>query len=159
MNRFPDRPAEDLRIPVETLLRPVAIVGLFAIALIHFVDLFDTMKAHAYVGVLFIVLIGACLAAAGALLGGRPRRAWMLTTAVAAAPFVAYVVSRSVGLPGATDDVGNWTQPLGLAAVFVEFLVVATSLRALVPDRSEATKAAWSPSHLTDRVPERAGTS
>ena len=162
MSWFPDRRAgapEGLSIPVETLLRPVAIVGLLAIALIHFLDFFDTIKTHPYVGVLFMALIAGCLAAAATLLGRRPRRAWMLTAAVAAAPFLGYVLSRSVGLPGATDDIGNWTQPLGLAAVFVEFLVVAISLRALVPDRSEVTKAAWSPSRLTDRVPERAGTS
>ena len=69
MSWFPDRRAgapEGPGIPVETLLRPVAIVGLLAIALIHFLDLFDTIKAHAYVGVLFIALIGACLQAAAA---------------------------------------------------------------------------------------------
>jgi len=162
MSWSPDRrtgTSEDLSIPVETLLRPVAIVGLLAIALIHFLDLFDTIKAHAYVGILFIALIVGCLAAAGALLGRRPRRGWMLTGAVAAAPFLAYVVSRSVGLPGAMDDIGNWTQPLGLAAVFVEFLVMAISLRALVPDRSEATKTAGGRSRLTNRTPDRAGMS
>jgi hypothetical protein len=130
-----------------------------AIALIHFLDLFDTIKSHAYVGVLYLVLIAGCLVAAGGLLGRKPRRAWMLTTAVAAAPFLGYVVSRSVGLPGATDDIGNWTQPLGLAALFVEFLVTAISLRALVPDRVEARKSASPPSRPTDRVRERAGTS
>ena len=52
-----------------------------------------------------------------------------------AAPFLGYIVSRSVGLPGATDDISNWTQPLGLAALFVEFLVMGISLRALVPVR------------------------
>jgi hypothetical protein len=61
----------------------------------------------------------------------------MLTTAVAAAPFLGYIVSRSVGLPGAADDIGNWTQPLGLATLFVEFLVMGISLRALVPVRRQ----------------------
>lgn len=133
---FPGRRAatpEELGIPVETLLRPAAIVGVLAIALIHFLDLFGTIQSHVYVGVLYLVLIAGCLAAAGGLLGRKPWRAWMLTGAVAAAPFLAYIVSRSVGLPGATDDIGNWTQPLGLAALFVEFLVMAISLRVLVP--------------------------
>src|SRR5438445_9866077 len=75
--------------------------GLLAIALIHILDLFGTLKSHAYIGVLYMVLIAACLVAAGGLVGRQPRRAWMLATAVAAAPFLAYVVSRSVGLPGA----------------------------------------------------------
>jgi hypothetical protein len=140
MSRFPGRGAdtpEYLSIPVETLLRPAAIVGLLAIALIHFLDLFSTIQSHAYVGVLYLVLIAGCLVAAGGLIGPKPWRAWMLTTAVAAAPFLGYIVSRSVGLPGATDDIGNWTQPLGLAALFVEFLVMGISLRALVPVRRQ----------------------
>jgi hypothetical protein len=104
-----------------------------------------------------MVLIAACLTAAIALLGRRPRRAWMLTAAVAAGPFLAYVVSRSVGLPGAPENIGNWTEPLGLAALFVEFLVMAISLRALAPDLSEVREASWNPPGLADRVPERAG--
>src|SRR5437879_1080940 len=127
MSWFPDRRAGTLESPsvsAEALLRPAAIVGLLGIALIHFLDLFGTITAHVYIGVLYMVLIVACLAAADALLGRRPRRAWMLTAAVAAAPFLAYVVSRSVGLPGAPENIGNWTEPLGLASLFVEFLVM-----------------------------------
>jgi hypothetical protein len=136
MTWFPGREAdssEELSIPVETLLRPAAIVGLLAIALIHFLDFFTTIRSDAYVGVLYLALIAGCLVAAGGLLGRKPWRAWMLTGAVAAGPFLGYIVSRSVGLPGATDNIGNWTEPLGLAALFVEFLVVAISLRAVVP--------------------------
>src|SRR5437660_12637982 len=121
MSWFPDRHAGILEGPgvsAETLLRPAAIVGLLAIALIHFLDLFGTLKSHAYIGVLYMVLIAACLVAAGGLVGRQPRRAWMLATAVAAAPFLAYVVSRSVGLPGAPDNIGYWAEPLGLVALF-----------------------------------------
>jgi len=160
MSWLPDRRASTPEVPsfsAETLLRPAAIVGLLAIALIHFLDLFSTITAHVYIGVLYMILIVACLVAASALLGRRPRRAWMLTAAVAAAPFLAYVVSRSVGMPGAPENIGNWTEPLGLAALFVEFLVVAISLRALAPALSEVREAAWNPSRLDDRVPERAG--
>ena len=159
MSWFPgdgDDTPQALSIPVETLLRPAAIVGLLAIALIHFLDFFSTIQSDAYVGVLYLVLIAGCLAAAGGLLGRQPWRAWMLTGAVAAAPFLGYVVSRSVGLPGATDDIGNWTQPLGLAALFVEFLVMAISLRALVPVRSEARQTLSPPSRPTNRVREGA---
>ena len=34
-----------------------------------------------------------------------------------------YIVNRTVGLPGATGDIGNWTEPLGLASLVVEGLV------------------------------------
>jgi hypothetical protein len=36
-----------------------------------------------------------------------------------------FVVSRTIGLPGGTDDIGNWTEPLGLASLFVEGCLVA----------------------------------
>jgi hypothetical protein len=50
---------------------------------------------------------------------------------VAAGAFAGYVLSRTTGLPGATDDVGNWTEPLGLASLVVEGCVVAVALAAL----------------------------
>src|ERR1700719_2546038 len=98
MSWLPDRRAgtpEGPSISAETLRRPAAIVGLLAIALIHFLDLFGTMKDHVYIGVLYMVLIAACLVAASALLGRRPRRALLLTAAVATGPFLACVLSRS----------------------------------------------------------------
>jgi hypothetical protein len=38
------------------------------------------------------------------------------------------VLSRTTGLPQANGDIGNWTEPLGLASLFVEGCVVALSL-------------------------------
>jgi len=32
--------------------------------------------------------------------------------------------SRTVGLPAATGDIGNWLEPVGLASLFVEATVV-----------------------------------
>ena len=60
------------------------------------------------------------------------RRAWLAATALAAAVLLGYVVNRSVGLPGAMDDIGNWREPLGLASMFVEAVVVVLGLSGLV---------------------------
>jgi hypothetical protein len=40
-------------------------------------------------------------------------------------------VSRLTGLPGETHDVGNWLDPLGLAAIFVEGTVALLALGAM----------------------------
>lgn len=49
--------------------------------------------------------------------------------------FAGHVVNRSVGMPGATDDIGNWLEPLGLLSLLVEGFVVWQSLAALVTMR------------------------
>ena len=51
--------------------------------------------------------------------------------AAPAAVIVGYAISRTTGMPGAMDDVGNWLEPLGLASLFVEGTVVVFALPAL----------------------------
>jgi hypothetical protein len=36
-----------------------------------------------------------------------------------------FVLSRTTGLPQATDDIGNWGEPLGIASMFVEGALIA----------------------------------
>jgi hypothetical protein len=42
--------------------------------------------------------------------------------------FAGYVINRTVGLPQAIDDIGNWTEPLGLASLLVEGFVIAIAV-------------------------------
>ena len=37
---------------------------------------------------------------------------------------LAFIYSRTAGLPGSADDIGNWWEPLGLASLFVEGALV-----------------------------------
>lgn len=92
--------------------------------LIHFLDLFSKLSETPYLGVAYVFLIAGCLGLAALMLRGPTQPAWVLVAVVAGAPFLAYCVSRSVGLPAATDDIGNWQEPLGLASLFVEGLLV-----------------------------------
>jgi hypothetical protein len=46
-------------------------------------------------------------------------------------PFIGYVLSRTTGLPGAMGDIGNWTEPLGLASLYVEACVFALGVYGL----------------------------
>jgi hypothetical protein len=50
--------------------------------------------------------------------------AWTATGGLAAVILLCYVVSRSVGLPGFTDDVGEWAEAPGLASMVIEGLLV-----------------------------------
>jgi len=112
--------------------RAVAVVGLAGVALIHVLDLPGTFGEAPYKGVLYVALIAGCIATAAALVARSDRRAWLAAAALPLGALLAYVVSRTVGLPNGADDIGNWTEPLGLASMFVEACLVALGSRMLV---------------------------
>ena len=108
----------------DSAARSAGIVGLSGIALIHLLDLDSKWHETRYLGVLYVVLIVSCIAASGLLLTKLHRAAWTLATLCALGPLVAYCLSRTVGLPSATDDKGNWLEPLGLASLYIESVVL-----------------------------------
>jgi hypothetical protein len=110
--------------PIE---RTLAVVGLAAVALIHLLDLHDTYLASPYKGWLYLALIVGSLASAGLLVRGDDRRGWLGALLLPAGAFAAFVWSRTVGLPGGADDIGNWWESLGLASLFVEGALVVLS--------------------------------
>ena len=73
-----------------------------------------------------LVLLGAVL-----LLRAHSRLGWAATMALSSSPFIGYVLSRTTGLPGAMGDIGNWTEPLGLASLYVEACVCVLGLYGL----------------------------
>src|SRR5207237_7611097 len=75
----------------------------------------------------YVLLIGGSLLTAAALLRGSDSRAWAAAGSLSLGAFLAFVASRTVGLPQGADDIGNWWEPLGLASLFVEGCVVALS--------------------------------
>ncbi len=97
----------------------------------------DHLTAAPYVGASFVGLVLACLALAILLLRADTRRRYVIAAAVCGAAVVAYLWSRWVGLPQITDDIGHWTDPLGLVAVTSESLVVVLSIGALVGIRQQ----------------------
>jgi hypothetical protein len=115
------RPSRRLSPPIfETL----TILGVVAIAWIHLLDLGGKMDETPYLGVAYIGLIAGC-AVSAVLLARRDRRGFVLAGGLAAATFVGYCLSRTTGLPAATDDIGNWTETLGVWSLVAEAAVVA----------------------------------
>ena len=113
--------------------RAAAVVGLASIGLIHLLDIPGKFTDAPYLGWLYVGLIVGSVGVAAVLIERHDRRAWAAAAAVAVAPLVGYVLTRTVGLPEARDDIGNWAEPLGLASLFVEGLVLFVSLGALRP--------------------------
>ncbi len=121
----------------DTAARAVVAVGLAGIGLIHLLDAIGKWDETRYLFWMYIALIVGCLVTAGAVLFSRARIAFLAAAGLATSAAVGYVLSRTTGLPNAMGDVGNWTEPLGLASLFVEGTVAAVAAGAFL-GRQEA---------------------
>jgi hypothetical protein len=108
--------------------RALGVVLLLGIALIHLLDAIAKFHEAKYVFVLYLLLMAGTLVVSAFLLRTDSRLAWTLVTLVAGLTLIAFVVSRTAGLPNFKDDIGNWSEPLGLASLFVEGVAVLLGL-------------------------------
>jgi hypothetical protein len=105
------------------------------IAWVHVIDQggFFELRDPAYVGWGYRFLeVGGVLVAVWLLSRWQTWHSWALAAAVAFGPLIGYVLSRSVGLPGYPDDIGNWMESLGVVAVVAECLLLALAAVALL---------------------------
>jgi hypothetical protein len=116
----------------DAAVRATAAVGVAAIAVIHAVDSVGKWTETRYVFWLYMLLIAGCIVTVAALLFVRSRAALLAAAGLAAIVVVFYVLDRTVGLPNASGDIGNWVEPLGLASLVVEGFVVAIGLGGFV---------------------------
>jgi hypothetical protein len=111
--------------------RSAAVVGLAGVALIHLLELQGKLEEVPYLGIGYIALIVTSVIAAALLIHRNSRTGWILAAGAALATLVGFTLTRTVGLPQSTDDIGNWLEPMGLASLFVEAIVVAVAFYAL----------------------------
>lgn len=95
----------------------------------------EHLEEAPYVGMLFIALSVVSVVAAALVVAWDTPAVWTLSGLVTLLAVLGFVVSRTVGLPQITDDIGNWTDPLGYPAVASE--VLATLVAALVLTRPQ----------------------
>jgi hypothetical protein len=106
-------------------MRATVAAGLGAIAAIHAVDAVGKWTEARYMFWMYMAAIAGAIVVAAAVVFGRSRAALAAAGGLAGAVLLGYVVDRTIGLPAATGDIGNWTEPLGLASVVVEAATVA----------------------------------
>lgn len=112
--------------------RGAAIGLLGVVALTHLVDLPHKLEEAPYIAALFIALIAASLGLAlVAAAGSRPQAIWTAIGALNATAIAGYLASRSVGLPGIEDHVGDWLDSAGIIALASETLLVSLALEEL----------------------------
>jgi len=130
----------------DAIARIVAIGGLVAVALIHMLQLPDAFEEAGYLGGLFIVAVVASLTLAAVMTRTNDSRAWLAAGGLAGLILLGFVLSRSVGLPGFTDDVGEWSEVPGMASMVVESLLVILTAAVLIPRRLPRPAGAPAPS-------------
>ncbi len=114
-----------------------AAAALSATAAIHMTLVPDHLREAPYAGALFIALSAAALATAIVLSATDHELVWLAAGAISLSALVAYFLSRSVGLPSLSDDIGDWANPLGLAAVACEtFTVICWIARSAASPRA-----------------------
>jgi hypothetical protein len=134
----------------DVLTRGLAAIGLLGVALIHVVDAIPTFAEVPYEGWLYVGLILSAVIIAGCLVRRASRAAWTAAAGLVGAAILVYVYSRTVGLPRAADDVGNWSDPLGVASLFVEgsvLVVAGYALTAVVPARATGDRPGFLAAH------------
>lgn len=108
------------------------VLCLLGIAGVHLLDVRQMADESVYLGVLFALLVGACLGL-GVLLAKRWRLelVWPAAGGLALLAIVAYIYSRAIGLPQLDSHVGHWRDSVGTASIVLEALLVTLSLPAL----------------------------
>jgi hypothetical protein len=134
----------------DSIARGVAVIGLAGVALIHLLDLPGQLSETPYMFFLYLALMVASLVLAGVLIGTSDGRAWAAATVLSALVIVGYVLSRTTGLPQSSDDVGNWSEPLGMASLLVEGSLVTLGAGVLLARRARAERRVFAPANAVE---------
>lgn len=113
-----------------TIRRALAAAGLVGIAAVHLADLPGKMEEVPYLGWAYLGLIAVSLVLAELVATRADRRLMAASAGLAAAVIVGFAINRTIGMPNAMDDIGNWTEPLGMVSLLIEGVVVWVGARA-----------------------------
>jgi len=121
------------------VVRAIGAIGLAGIALIHTIDAPGHFVGgpDTWLGLMYVGLIASSLILAAGLIASGDRRLWVAAAGLTATVMIGFVLSRTVGLPGDSGDVGNWGEALGIASLFVEGALLTLSLGWLSAERLE----------------------
>jgi hypothetical protein len=150
----PAQPAQG----ADVIARAVGALALAALAVIHVVDLPNTLGPTPLVGAGYLGIIAAAVLAGGLMITRSHWLAWVMAGAVATSAMGGYVLTRALpgGFLGDHADVGNWRCPLGIAALSVETLLILLVALTAWQARRPAASPVQQPRHepARRRVPE-----
>jgi hypothetical protein len=135
------------------LTRGLAVAALTGVALIHLAQLPDSWRQMPGLAAMFTALVVASTIAAAAFVHTDHRRLWHAAALIAVGAIGGYALTRAIAVPFDRGDVGNWLEPLGLVALFVETSLLALCgyrLRLPALPASRATTADRPMAHTRD---------
>jgi hypothetical protein len=83
-----------------------------------------------------LIEVGGVLTALAVFLPRPPWLGWAAGALLGAGPFLAYLTSRTVGVPGDPGDVGNWGYWVGTVSLFIEAALIVLSIGMLAAMRT-----------------------
>jgi hypothetical protein len=123
-------------------VRAVTAIGLITVGIIHALQIQGQLRGAAWLAAGFYLLAVFAPVAGLWLLAMPSPLAWQFGGLVCLLAEAGYILTRSVPVPGDTSDVGNWLEPLGVAAVITEGIVVILAGLVLASIRNAAAAAA-----------------
>jgi hypothetical protein len=130
--------------PPQLAVQLVSALLALAVAAVHVGDQggITALNSPAWLGWGFRAIeVGGVLTALALLLPRSARFGWAAGVLLGTGPFLGYLTSRSVGLPGDQADIGNWGQWLGTVSLFVEAALVILSAGMLLQRRQRSSPA------------------
>lgn len=116
----------------------LGIAAILVTGVVHLMDAPDSFNDAAYKGVLFAANgVFSIVAAAGILRGSRTW-GWGLGGLIAGLSVVAYVASRTIGLPMLPAEPDAWLEPMGVAAMLAELVFLGLYAWVVTHDRRTA---------------------
>ena len=127
-------------LPVDPAVRAAGAIGLITVGLIHVLEIQGQLSGAAWLTAGF-VLLAASAPVVGLWLLARPSSvAWQIGVLVCLGAAGGYILTRSVPVPGDTGDRGNWLEPLGVAALFIEGIVAILAVLVLASIRARGQR-------------------
>lgn len=123
--------------------RWMGVALILLVGAIHLIEAPEYFEITLYLGVLFAVNVVASVVAAVGIYRGARNCGWLLGAIISGLTLIAYLVSRTFGLPGLAESVGAWDEPLGTVSMIVEalfivaYFTVVTGVNVAYPERRD----------------------
>lgn len=117
--------------PLDLPRRWVVVAALLVAAAAHLPVIGEHLMEARYMGVLFIVLTAACFVLAAALISVDSLAAYWLAGLTCLLAVLGYAATRTFPFPQLGDDVGNWSEPLGVVSIAAESIAAAVAVLGL----------------------------